>query len=81
MKKSFFAMIAVLLLLSVYSCRTDKTTKTTKPAPDMHTSEMSLDWDGIYAGVIPAADGEGINVKITLNNDKTYFIFQYISSG
>jgi uncharacterized lipoprotein NlpE involved in copper resistance len=82
MKKRFFAIIATLLLLSVYSCKTDKATKTTKPAPDMHTAEIMFDWNGIYAGVIPAADGEGINVKITLNNDKTYAVeYQYIGKS
>jgi uncharacterized lipoprotein NlpE involved in copper resistance len=64
MKKSFFAIIASLLLLNFISC------------------ENSSNWAGTYAGVIPAADAEGINVKITLNADKTYSVeYQYIGKG
>ena len=39
---------------------------------DGHSAENSLDWDGTYKGTIPCADCEGIDVKITLNTDKTY---------
>ncbi|HSH50375.1 MAG TPA: copper resistance protein NlpE N-terminal domain-containing protein, partial [Bacteroidales bacterium] len=28
--------------------------------PDMHTSEISLDWQGTYKGVLPCADCPGI---------------------
>jgi len=34
----------------------------------------STAWTGIYSGTIPAADGQGINVKITLNPDHTYLL-------
>jgi uncharacterized lipoprotein NlpE involved in copper resistance len=64
MKKSFFAIVSSLLLLSFISC------------------ETTPDWVGIYAGVIPAADAEGINVKITLKTDETYTVeYQYIGKG
>ena len=37
------------------------------------------DWAGIYTGTIPAADGHGINVHITLNSDYSYtLIYDYI---
>jgi uncharacterized lipoprotein NlpE involved in copper resistance len=40
------------------------------------------DWAGIYTGVIPAADAEGIYVKITLNTNETYKVeYQYIGKG
>lgn len=39
---------------------------------DAHTSEISLDWDGAYSGVLPCADCEGIDAFLTLNKDKTY---------
>ena len=41
-----------------------------KPVGD--TSEVSLDWNGSYKGVLPCADCEGIAKSIVLNNDKTY---------
>lgn len=50
---------------------TDKTIDSAA-APDMHTSQISLDWDGSYEGVIPCTDCPGIETKLTLNKDKTY---------
>ncbi len=38
------------------------------------TSEVSLDWNGIYQGILPCADCEGIQTKITLHLDKSYVI-------
>lgn len=35
-------------------------------------ARTSLDVDGTYTGVIPAADGEGIDVSITLQNGSNY---------
>jgi heat shock protein HslJ len=35
-------------------------------------SENSVDWEGIYTGVIPCADCPGIQVQITLLQDNTY---------
>jgi len=39
----------------------------------------TIDWAGVYTGTIPAADGEGINVRIKLNKDNTYELtYEYI---
>ena len=71
MKKSLFAVLTVLLLLTFLSCvRTS------------HNSRNSLDWAGIYTGVIPSAGGMGINVKVTLNTDETYTVeYQYVGKS
>ncbi len=37
-----------------------------------HTSANSLDWAGIYKGILPCADCEGIRTTIFLNADTTY---------
>ena len=35
--------------------------------------------NGVYTGTIPAADGEGINVRMKLNEDNTYELtYEYI---
>ena len=39
-----------------------------------HTTETSVDWNGIYQGVLPCADCEGIKTVLTLNSDYTYAI-------
>ncbi len=41
---------------------------------DMHSSRISLDYEGVYYGVLPCADCEGIETEITLNEDLTYKI-------
>ena len=44
---------------------------TAKPA-DLHTSRDSLDWAGVYEGVLPGADPAGIVTRLTLNREGTY---------
>jgi heat shock protein HslJ len=44
---------------------------TAKPV-DSHTSRDSLDWAGVYEGVLPGADPAGTVTRLTLNRDGTY---------
>ncbi|HMH12677.1 MAG TPA: copper resistance protein NlpE N-terminal domain-containing protein [Edaphobacter sp.] len=49
------------------------TSKPTATNPvDLHTSQNSLDWAGVYEGVLPCADCTGIKTSLTLNRDGTY---------
>lgn len=41
-------------------------------AYDHHNSANSLDWAGVYKGVVPCADCEGIETSLTLNMDNSY---------
>lgn len=43
---------------------------------DMHNAEISLDYEGTYKGVFPAADCPGIETTLTLNADKTFALHQ-----
>lgn len=43
---------------------------------DMHTSEISLDWEGTYEGTLPCADCPGIKTTLTINEDHTYVMEQ-----
>jgi uncharacterized lipoprotein NlpE involved in copper resistance len=71
MKKSILVLFFALLSMNFFSCGISNT-----------NLKNSLDWAGVYTGVIPAADAEGINVEITLNNDGTYKVnYQYIGKG
>ncbi|ESU29149.1 copper resistance lipoprotein NlpE [Flavobacterium limnosediminis JC2902] len=79
MKHLVLALTA--LNLTVFGCETGIKTKskelkndadTTLVVSDGHTSEISLDWDGTYKGIIPCADCPGIETNLTLNKDKTY---------
>ena len=44
---------------------------TTKPA-DMHNSRNSLNWAGVYEGVLPCADCPGVRTRLTLQRDGSY---------
>ncbi|HSD13822.1 MAG TPA: copper resistance protein NlpE [Flavobacterium sp.] len=79
MKQTF--LVFSLMTLTIIGCKKEVKTEmqtpvekadTTTVVPDMHTSEISLDWDGTYKGVIPCADCPGIETELTLNKDKTY---------
>lgn len=39
---------------------------------DSHTSRNSLDWPGMYKGILPCADCEGIETILEINMDNTY---------
>lgn len=47
---------------------------TTLVADTAHTSQVSLDWAGMYKGVVPCADCEGIETTVVLNADQTYLL-------
>jgi uncharacterized lipoprotein NlpE involved in copper resistance len=50
-------------------------TPAAKPAaPDHHTSQNSLDWQGTYTGVAPCAICKGIEITLTINKDLTYVL-------
>jgi uncharacterized lipoprotein NlpE involved in copper resistance len=71
MKKSILVLFFAFLVMNFFSCGTSN-----KKLKD------SLDWAGVYTGIIPAADAEGINVEMTLANDGTYMVlYQYIGKS
>ena len=86
MKIIYVIGISALLTANFNSCKN-------RPAQQMqdahieyrdtiHTTRNSVNWDGIYKGVIPCADCEGIDVEITLNLDETYRIsYQYMGKN
>jgi uncharacterized lipoprotein NlpE involved in copper resistance len=77
MKKMFLVFVAAFSLLGLGACGS-----TGKAIDTAHNSRNSVNWAGVYRGVIPAADGPGINVEIILDNDGTYSIsYQYIDRG
>ena len=87
MKRIISALVGTVLLAVLGACGSVNHTK----APDnqtadaidaAHNSKNSLDWAGVYTGVTPAADAEGINVQIELDYDETYKVtYQYIGKG
>ena len=46
------------------------------------TPENALDWAGVYQGVYPCADCEGIQISLTLNQNYRYVLVeQYLKNG
>ena len=84
MKKTLLLLSLPLLLAA---CQNNTPTQTTAaPMPmvlnDGHTAENSLDWAGTYSGLMPCADCEGIQTKLTLKQDKTYVLDEhYVKNG
>jgi len=68
-KEAFFPILMAVLAISVLgSCLSNK------EAP-----KTSLDWAGVYTGTTPAADAEGINVRMKISKDNTYELtYEYI---
>jgi heat shock protein HslJ len=83
MRKIYFTAIilpAAIALVSL-SCGGNKnaarkeapaTDKSETIMQDSHSSQNSLDWQGVYSGVIPCADCEGIEVRIALKRDGSF---------
>jgi len=72
MKKQFL-FITLVLFTIITACNSN-------PKPEQNLDAMpdnsltSLDWPGIYRGVLPCADCEGIETEIKINADLTYVI-------
>ncbi|MFZ3274538.1 MAG: copper resistance protein NlpE N-terminal domain-containing protein [Lutibacter sp.] len=71
MKNKFPLLLVLLTIIS--ACNSNpKPVQNLEEKPD--NSKTSLDWQGVYRGVLPCADCEGIEIEITLNADLTYLI-------
>jgi heat shock protein HslJ len=79
MKKQFvFLLVSLVLTLSV-SCSSEKKLEQSESFEVSATSvavgdnsQNSLDWKGVYKGVVPCADCEGIETTINLKSDGTF---------
>jgi uncharacterized lipoprotein NlpE involved in copper resistance len=77
MKKLFYVS---LILFAFTACKNNQEKEPveeiveTQQVPDMHTSQIALDWQGVYKGILPCADCEGIATEISLYYDNTYTI-------
>ncbi|WP_392564007.1 copper resistance protein NlpE [Orbus wheelerorum] len=70
--KKLAIVFAVILLAA---CST-----TNKHSPE-NIAKISLDWSGVYQGVFPCADCEGIDTSLTLNSDDTFKLERTYKQG
>lgn len=81
-RNSIMALMALMSII-LTACGTTKTSsENADMASTSHNSKNSVDWAGIYRGILPAASSEGIKTQISLNPDQTYIlVFQYIGKS
>jgi NlpE N-terminal domain/Domain of unknown function (DUF4377)/META domain len=65
------ALLVLIVLTSVLPAWAQQKEAPSKVA-DLHTSQNSLDWAGVYEGVLPCADCPGIKTRLTLHRDGSY---------
>ena len=85
MKKIIILACSCFLLAACgNSAKTNKSTSADSTATqtvDIHNAETSLDYEGTYKGVFPAADCPGIETTLTLNADRHLPFIPYTSTG
>lgn len=75
MKKQFLVTVIAALVLGLQACHAPKATQTGQQnTSNSDNSQTSLDWAGIYAGLLPCADCEGIETQLQVNKDNTYVL-------
>lgn len=68
-------LLCLVLVLACSACDRGTLQTDTPPPPDAaHSSQNSLDWPGLYSGVVPCGDCEGIRTSLRLAADGTYLL-------
>lgn len=77
--------ILILILSATFgfiSCNSSKKSVKIKEIQVSDNSLTSLDWPGVYQGILPCADCEGIKTQLLLNEDLTYTLkTQYLEKS
>ncbi|HRI46990.1 MAG TPA: copper resistance protein NlpE N-terminal domain-containing protein [Ignavibacteriaceae bacterium] len=76
MKTLFYSAMLLSVFLILNGCGTSNMTSssTSKENINSHNAQNSLDWSGVYKGVVPCADCEGIETILILNKDLSYVL-------
>jgi len=78
----FILLLACIGLTGCCSDRAKHYAQDSYPADAVHNNRNSLDWSGVYRGVLPCADCEGIRMEIRLKENLTYeMTTQYLGKG
>ncbi len=64
-------LIASFCAIALAGCKTPQSTDTSALSAG-DNSQTSLDWQGMYTGILPCADCEGIRTELQLKQDFTY---------
>jgi len=74
MRTQAMSWVVAALSLALGGCAPQQTPLRVPAGATADNSRTSLDWAGVYQGVLPCADCEGIETLITLNKDATYIV-------
>jgi copper homeostasis protein (lipoprotein) len=74
MKTQNLILILFMVFVGLVSCKSNKKAQTSEVKPTADNSMTSIDWAGIYQGILPCADCEGIKTQIVLNKDLSYVL-------
>jgi len=81
MKKTLILVFTLTIVMGLYSCNQNKKVEvTTQEAENFsgfdeeHNAELSLDIAGVYEGILPCADCEGIRTELVLNENGNYLM-------
>jgi len=71
--RTLLSLFALALALTACMPRQDTVGRPAVNNPDpAHSSRNSLDWAGVYEGVLPCASCPGIQTRLMLNRDESY---------
>jgi copper homeostasis protein (lipoprotein) len=75
MKKVLYISIALLIVMTSLFCKSkSKATKNTMVTDAGQSPKSSMNWDGIYRGVLPCADCDGIQKTVYLIRDGNFLV-------
>lgn len=74
-------MKKIMLVLAVMLMAGCSASKQTDSVDTEHTAQNSLDWAGVYEGVLPCADCEGIKTTLTLTYDGKFKLEEAYEDG
>ena len=69
---ALFILTSVLSTFAPQKASTMPSGPTTPTSVNMHTTQNSLEWAGVYEGVLPCADCPGIKTRLTPKSDNTF---------
>ncbi|MBS4051255.1 MAG: copper resistance protein NlpE N-terminal domain-containing protein [Methylomonas sp.] len=77
-RQAFKQILSLSLFLAAIFGHAPVFAETDKAETDTHHNHKSLDWPGIYNGLLPCEDCYGIKTSLALNKNNTYvLIYQY----
>jgi heat shock protein HslJ len=67
-------LVIVIVALALLASGCSNSPKSLRGGETVHTSQNALDWEGVYRGIIPCADCQGIETVVVLKTDQTFVL-------